>query len=143
MSNTLISIDPGGTTGWAQFELSDGGVVNFDEVKGKEQFFDWLTEQNPKIIVCEDFHLFPNKAQAQIWSDMETVRIIGAIEYFCRINKIEFVLQKPNVKSIAYMWAGIKVPKNHAATHKTDAYVHGVYYLQKNGLRKPQQGAGK
>lgn len=140
MSNCkYLAIDPGGTNGWASFN-ENGDVITFDGAKGKEALYQVLAAQQPKVIICEDYRLFPWKAKEQSWSSLETVRVIGAIEYYCYLNDAELHYQDPKVKTIAYLWAGITVPKNKALTHETDAYVHGVYYLQKNGVRKPQQG---
>lgn len=134
-----LSLDPGKTTGWASFD-AQGNAVRFGQAT-KEELYALLTEQNPKVLIVEDFELFPWKSKDMPFDQLIAVRVIGAIDYWAWDHKVEVVLQKPNIKTIGYMWAGMEKPKNHAISHGPDAYVHGVYYLQKNKIRKPQQGS--
>lgn len=134
-----LALDPGDTTGWAQFE-EDGKGVTFDSFYGKEKLYEFLDAAAPQVIICEDYKLFPWKAANQSWSRLDTVRAIGAIEYWAYLHNAKVIFQDPKIKSIGYMWAGIPKPKNHSESHHVDAYVHGVYFLQKAGIRKPQQG---
>lgn len=147
MEVKYLSLDPGNSTGWATFRV-DGSAIDYGTLKGKIDVYDLLSETvfaapNWSHIICEDFRLYPWKSTEQAWSQLDTVRIIGAIEMFAYDNKLELVLQDPSVKTIAYKYAGMEVPKKKSLTHETDAYVHGVYYLQKQGVRTPQQGRGK
>ena len=48
------------------------------------------------IVVIEDYILYEDKAESQIHSKMETVRLIGILEYFCYVNHIPFKLQTAN-----------------------------------------------
>ena len=136
-----LALDPGESTGYAMFK-SDGDVEDFGTLKGRPALYEFLEHIVPstvKVVVIEDYTLYPWKGKEQSWSKLDTVRYIGAIEFWAHKRLTQVVFQPPNIKSIAYMWAGIKVPKNHDHSHQTDAYVHGVYYLQKQGIRKPQQ----
>lgn len=142
----FLALDPGGTTGWATFS-DKGEAVGYGQVGGKDTFYDWLDNVSSLLplldtVICEDFKLFPWKSNQQAWSQLATVRIIGAIELYCQMRNITLVLQEPNIKGIGYKWAGLTPPRNHNISHEMDAYVHGVYYLQKAGLRQPQQGRG-
>lgn len=132
-----ISLDPGDTTGWASFD-EKGNSIEYGEVKGRPAITELLSEQHPEVVICEDWI---TRGHTTFGGDkMNTVRAIGRIEEWCETNNAKLVMQPNTVKPIAYMWAGMKKPKNHAISHGPDAYVHGVYYLQKNGIRKPQQG---
>lgn len=66
------------------------------------------------------------------WSEMKTVRLIGALEYAARrMNKSKVVLQEPGpVLSQARKWAPFKWPKGHLPDDKS-AYCHGAYYMMK------------
>lgn len=136
-----LSLDPGISTGYATF-AANGDLITFGTLKGKEQLYDFLPmlSETTLDVIVENYRLYPWKAMAQVWDSLETVRFIGAVDYWADMNGYPVHLQDPNVKGIAYKWAGITVPKNHALSHETDAFVHGVYYLQKNGIRRPQQG---
>jgi hypothetical protein len=137
-----ISFDPGEHTGWATFDNA-GRAIDHDFVHGRQDLYELLDhlEWSPiKHVIIEDFFLFPWKAKEQGWSDFETARVIGVLQDRCYLSKTEYTMQPANFKPIAYKWAGMTVPKNKLQTHAADAYVHGVYYLQKLGVRTPQQG---
>jgi hypothetical protein len=155
-----LSLDPGVSTGYATFK-ADGNVIRTGTLrKGKEELYPFLrllalskiedfqnylesTSVNPQLdIIVENYRLYPWKSMSQSWSSLETVRFIGAIDFWATLHEYPVHLQDPQVKGIAYKWAGLTVPKNHDMSHETDAFVHGVYFLQKNGIRKPQQGRG-
>jgi len=136
-----LAIDPGKTSGWATFRADGTGITMGQcDIFG---LFDLLAKTSASIIITEDYRLFPWKSKEQSWSQLDTVRIIGMIQYHCYLNKLQLILQGSNIKSIGYMWAGIEKAKSHSKSHERDAYVHGVYYLQNQGIRKPQQGMGK
>ena len=137
-----LALDPGETTGWASFN-TDGTPKDFGQVKGRIEVYTLLQEVQPKVLIVEDFMLFPWKSKDQAFSSFEAVRVIGAVEFWAWAKKSVFVLQKPNVKDIGYMWAGVSKAKSHKDSHQLDAYVHGVYFLQKTGILKPQQLGGR
>lgn len=136
-----LALDPGHTTGWATFDVS-GNSTGLGDVSGRQGLYDLLAEHaDVDTVIVEDWRTNPD---VRLGGDpLATVRYIGVVEYWAHINGITLVEQPNTVKSIAYLWAGIKKPKAKAMTHQADAYVHGVYYLQKNGVRRPQQGAAK
>jgi len=136
-----LALDPGKTTGWATF-AEDGSGITMGQYNA-EQLINFMDETTAKIIITEDYRLFPWKLKEQAWSKLDTVRLIGMIQYWCYKTQRTLILQDPNIKSIGYMWAGIPKAGAHKNSHERDAYVHGVYYLQKNGIRRPQQGMGQ
>ena len=140
-SNTYyLCLDPGKTTGWATFDESGVGIT-MGQVN-VEELIEMLKTTPAKVIITEDYRLFPWKAKEQVWSKLDTVRLIGMIQLWCYLHNLQLILQDPNIKSIGYMWAGLKKAASHKNSHERDAYVHGVYYLQRQGIRKPQQGVG-
>lgn len=134
-----LVIDPGETSGWATFQ-EDGSATAMGSVHGRTAVYGLLSTVQPRLLVVEDFELFPWKARDQAFSQFETVRVIGAIEFWAYAKNVQVILQKPTIKTIAYKWAGISPAKIKRDSHERDAYVHGVYYLQRNGIRKLQQG---
>jgi hypothetical protein len=136
-----LAIDPGDTTGWAEFNET-GDLTGFGQVK-EHEFNDFVTEHmhsDLTAVIVEDYKLFAHKAKAQSWSRMSTSKKIGKIEILADLKKVKVILQPANNKSIGYMWGGIEPPSNHSISHQYDAYAHGVFWLQKNGIRKPGQG---
>lgn len=133
----FLALDPGKSTGYAYFK-SNGEYLAGGTIRGYEEAFSWFPNipwDKLDSVIVEDFRLYTWKAQQQSWSKLETVKLIGAVEVLGRMHGVPVVLQSPAHKPIAYMWAGLTVPKNHDMSHETDAFVHGVYYLQKHGIR--------
>jgi hypothetical protein len=148
-----LSIDPGISTGYATFK-ANGDLIRTGTLRdGKTELYPFLETLDsdmmvdylgrPLDIIVENYRLYPWKSMSQSWSSLETVRFIGAIDFWASRWDFPVHLQDPQVKGIAYKWAGLTVPKNHDMSHETDAFVHGVYFLQKAGIRKPQQGRGQ
>lgn len=134
MSNTYyLAIDPGETSGWASF-TRDGTPITFNQIKGREPVYNLLKEQQPQCLIVEDFSIFPWKSGDLPFNDLETVRLIGSIEFWAYQQHVPLTLQAPNIKDIGYKWSGTAKAKNHAMSHKLDAYVHGIYYLVKNNI---------
>lgn len=132
-----LALDPGHSTGWATFD-DNGDLVTMGTAKRRTEVYDLLRTSEAEVIIMEDWI---SKEKVSFGGDkMETVRIIGAVELYCHLNDVKLYEQPNHIKGIAYLWAGIPKPKAKVLSHETDAYVHGVYWLQKAGIRKPQQG---
>lgn len=79
-----------GTTGYC-IGLGDGTILEIGEIKASDypSRMDYhnavislaLNKSKSDVIVCENFKLYQHKAQAQIHSELETPRVIGALEY--------------------------------------------------------------
>lgn len=131
-----LALDPGETTGWATFDR-EGQLIKYGQFKQKEQtkVLTELIHSNLQGVICENYKNFAWKRQKN-WSTNQTSKNIGAIEMLCELRQVPLHLQEANIKSIGYLWAGIEPPKNHSISHQFDAYVHGVYFLRKQGIRK-------
>lgn len=133
--SSYLSIDPGETIGWASFD-DKGNILDFGqfrmEVFNKEMTP--LLHSDLKLVIVEDYR---NHAwmQQKRWGRNETSKVIGKIELVAELRSVPLVLQSNTNKTIGYMWAGVEPPSNHSISHKYDAYAHGVYYLQSNGIR--------
>lgn len=130
--NQLLAFDPGGENiGVAVFEA--GNCVEQRVIKGRKDFYAWLIDQPvPDVVVVEDFKIFPHMSQKLIFNGLQVVRCIGAIEKYCYDNDVPMIEQMSSIKTTGYMWAGLK----NRHKHEEDAYVHGLYYLIKNGHRR-------
>lgn len=131
-----LAIDPGKMNGWALFNsdafCEEYGQGDLDELR---EFFN-EHEKTLQVVIVENFKLFKHKALVQSGSDMVASRVIGAIEEWVRPRDIKLVKQDASVLSIAQLWSGKKMPKNHAKSHWVSAYNHGFYYLVKQGVKK-------
>lgn len=135
-----LALDPGGSTGWCTFD-TNGDLITMGTCKTRQQIYDLLKRIKPSTIIMEDWI---SRDKTPFGGDrMETIRVIGAIEFYCHIRQIPLHEQPNTIKPIGYMWAGIPKAKAKSDSHERDAYIHGVFFLQKAGIRKPQQGAAK
>ena len=133
----VISVDPGYTTGIAYWE--DDGTFISRETMSQNELFDKLEQlSDVTVIVCEDYRLRQGKQMAQTGSRFVAVQIIGALKAYARRVGAKFVLQPPNILTIAAMHSQVKRPSNHAKSHDIDAYNHGFYYFETKGLLKPE-----
>lgn len=132
-----LSLDPGNNTGWATFD-ENGNSTGYGSVHDRESVYSTLTAVQAKALIVEDFKLYPWKSTQQAWSSLETVRVLGAIEFWAYAKQCPIHFTSPTNLKIGMMWAGLRVPKGHIPDEQS-AYAHGVWWLQKNGIRNPQQ----
>lgn len=133
----IISVDPGESSGIAYW--SDKGEFVEKEILTEEELFDQLERlENVTVVVCEDYRLRQGKQLVQTGSRFVAVQIIGALKAYARRCGSKFVLQTPNVLSVASLHSGIKRPSNHSKSHDVDAYNHGYYYFETKGLLQPK-----
>lgn len=132
----ILAFDPGDTTGIAVFDI-DGSVKEMLH-KSLDDLLLWLAnyEAPVQLVICEDFILFRKRAMQQSGSRMKASQAIGAIKAFALQKGATFELQKPEIKPIAMKWSQIAMPADHSKTHMYDAYLHGYYWLAKNGVIK-------
>lgn len=137
-------IDPGVNTGWALFE-DNGNEIDVFTTRSFEKTCKQLrdlitinTKLNYKRIFIEDFRLYPSKAQAQLWSQFETVQVIGAVRARCLEFNIPYEVVPARNKDIGFMYLGIKEPSHSdPSNHQMVAFAHGVFWLQNQGIRPP------
>jgi hypothetical protein len=137
IKNIYMAIDPGLTSGFA-IANGNGQILNLGETRDRKYLLELIGMMDPTVVICESFELFPHKAMEQSWSEMDTVKVIGQIEYWCDQNKKKLVMQRPNTKTMGYRFMGRNKPKGHGS-HKVDALSHLIYWLQVNQIRQPQQ----
>jgi hypothetical protein len=87
-----------------------------------------------ELCVTEGYKLYPNKTREQIYSDMETPRVIGRIESWAEQNKVKLEMQPASIKPTGYKWIGQKpLPKSNPLNHQLDAHVHFMHWGIKAG----------
>jgi hypothetical protein len=134
--NTVYSFDPGKITGVAKGDTHGNlfDTIQYDE----EQLWYYLESiRHADVFIIEEFRIRPDKAQSFIFSEMQTIQIIGALKYKAHELSAEVVMQSPTIKSIGYKWAGLEPPKTHALSHSTDAYAHLSYFWVKTLKLEP------
>lgn len=129
-----LALDPGMTTGFAIF--SEEGEIIWIGEKDMSRMDEWLETLGGdfKAIILESYSLYPHVPQ--MYSKMETVQVIGKIKSWAHKRGIPIVEQAPELRKIGYKYMGKKIPSKKADSHRLDALAHGVYFLQRTGIRE-------
>jgi hypothetical protein len=100
MPHMLLALDPGETTGYSFFMAGEhfaNGIIDWKILtEGFNTFTAMVARFSPDVIVYENFRLNPLRANAQSGSEINTLRIIGAIEFLCNQNNIRFYKMMPS-----------------------------------------------
>lgn len=144
---TYVSIDPGGSASGNRTI----GVVMWDEsglpLKMEQYDQDELDEflsnlqevkDTLKVIIVESYRVFSHKLEAHRNRKMLTSECIGRIKFAAKMLGVPVVEQPSTILSTAELWSGTKMPKNHAKSHSVSAYLHGYFYLHKQGIIRPR-----
>lgn len=148
MTGDILAFDPGDITGIAVF-TSTGELKGMYQVplEGEKGLIAWLHDYAGLVSMCivEEFVLYTKKARQQGGSRMKASQAIGAIKTFAHGKGADVVEQRSDIKPMALGWSQIKMPTVHSQTHQFDAYLHGYYWLVKNGIIKTklQQQKGR
>jgi hypothetical protein len=145
----FLSLDPGGTTGYAiiehdeyDFELIESGQIQY----GLEGFVDtWLGGAfgSPDYVVCESFTL----REGIYGADLSPVYIIGALEALVMAESgseepIRIHYQEPKLKPLCDDERLKKLGLHQKGKpHRNDAVRHGIIHLR-NIKHKPTLVAG-
>ena len=132
----LIAVDPGDTSGICIFN-DDSSVKKMMQLN-LEEFTKWAATYDGPVdtIVYEKFIVFRQKAHTQVGSTMKVSQAVGMLKMMAHSTGAKLVEQGPDIKKIAIKWSGIIMPSQHSQTHKWDAFLHGYYYLVKEGKIK-------
>lgn len=137
MPDEVISIDPGGSNGWARWH--DCVLVEFGVCQWRDEFCDWLGQQSPKIFVYERYLIDNRQGKDEDgfnhqWNKGITLQAIGAINY--RANEVDAltVEQDRSIKPQAYAHMGATYVKGKKDMHHMDAIAHGHEFFWKAGL---------
>lgn len=129
----VIGIDPGKHCGWASF--IDGTNDGLGILEGEPEIWEFIRDTNPDVWVVENYKLRPygtgGMKYDHAWSELFTIRVIGAIQYKAYVEKQEFVLQEPTIKRPAMGLLSGKVYQKKSNQHALDAYLHAYYYIVK------------
>lgn len=130
-----LSLDPGGTTGYALLGFSDDEdmvIYRSGQIKnGLKGFLDFhwdvLEDISLDMIICESFTL----REGIYGADLTPVSIIGALEALYPVTPI--IYQEPKIKPLCdddrLKKLGLHEP---GKPHKNDAVRHAVIYLRNN-----------
>ncbi len=142
----VLGIDPGLTIGIATVRVENGRISSNAkmQIQWGNDFVNFLetiaTTGSEFVVVMEDFALLESKAERVARNKrsrkMEAVQVIGAVKFWCAVNKIKLVLQEPSLNPMNAKHSGVAIPTNHSVSHKVIAYNHAHHYLLSNGIIK-------
>lgn len=137
---TLLSLDPGHTTGYAVWLceqedvklLESGQLCTWDKADLKmEEFVKLIQTVNIRHAVFETYQIYEWKNADHSWSQVPTIQIIGATKILCQQNNISYSSQTAQVakqfctdqklESWGFYQRGLR--------HARDAIRHGAYYI--------------
>lgn len=139
----ILGVDPGKSTGLAIIEITNKKPRLTEARVSKDttcfEWKDWLSEVDH--IVVEDFKVRPGKARrgAFDYQQMETPKVISAIETLARLLDKTVILQQPSVKPIGYGFAQLKYVPGKQGVHIQDAAAHAMYFAVKRQLCLPSK----
>lgn len=94
-----------------------------------------------KRIVCEDFRIYPWKAQQLAMDPVRTARVIGAVTFMCRLLDIPILFQPAGIKSAAKAAGAEELYYRplYENRHQNDAIQHFVFFtnVELMGLNLP------
>jgi len=132
---TLLSLDPGETTGWAVFigsKLFRSGQIKTKTVEtGIVELQGLLKKYKPDFLVYEHYRVYQHKAKDHAHSDLHTSQFIGAIKTICLLWGINYHAQMASVAKgfctdeKLKFWDMYRKGEKHAR----DAIRHGTYFL--------------
>ena len=138
----IIGIDPGVTTGIAGFNTDTGRFqfgyefTDMDTKNGQERlekFFNHLPAD--AVFVCEDFRLYPRKAQQLSWSHLVPAQVIGMVRVLVGEAPLYFqpasaIKKHPMTQDVMLGQLGA----GEFGRHAKDAARHAVLWACKNDV---------
>lgn len=146
---SILSFDPGHTTGWAHFfdfELMATGQADTTDIDNTYRNVNKLFHQfKPHIVVIEDYRVYKWRAKHHVGSEMMTTRVIGALELLAIQNSVPLIVKQPAHVAKGFCkdkklreWGFYDVNGRHAR----DAVRHGCYYILFGAVQKKGKSKG-
>lgn len=150
----ILAIDPSGNfnegkgiSGWLLLCEETDNIVKFGAIDASTSLSDFdhwnkhinLIENLNKeykglIVVLEDYILYENKASSQINSRFETIKLIGIIQFYCKMNNIPLFFQ--TAVSVKRRWKNFLLEKKGYITlnvYKKETTSYEIVYI--NGFK--------
>lgn len=133
-TKTILAVDPGDShVGTA---LSQDGQMKAEEYSAAGWLFEFSALVGMlDVVVIEEFRLYPGSAPALSWSQLDTVKMIGAMEWICHCAGVPFELQSAAVKIPTRAQCKARgINWKHKSGHASDALLHLYYYMLRHDL---------
>lgn len=137
---TLLSLDPGHTTGYALWVTDNQGtsIAKSGQIKtwynddlDQNIFWELITEGKPTAVVMESYQVYDWKKDEHSFSQVPTLQVIGCIKTICQQHDIPYFQQTAQVAK--QFCTDDKLEKwgmwKRGERHARDAIRHGCYWL--------------
>lgn len=149
----FLFLDPGGGTGYAVYD-GKGNIKDFGDVNGLDRFVDLLIMKHRKTPLSKIFYepyLIDNRkiflddkgnrrktmlSHNEKKGHQDTLEIIGSTKTFGILHGIPTEEIRYIQLKAALAQASLKMPANHAESHKFVALAYGHAYFVKEGILK-------
>jgi hypothetical protein len=135
----LATFDPGETTGFSYWEVTDEGPVlkiakqlkTWPEEDTVQQFEQTLSAFKPTLVVFEAYRVYGWKTDQHSFSDVPTIQIIGILKCLCIQKNISYLSQTAQVAKQfttdekLEQWGFYQKGERHSR----DAMRHACYFL--------------
>lgn len=134
-----LSVDPGEANGIAGYndkaQLQFMQVVTYD---GLTRFLGQL--DYVEICICEEYRVYPHKAQKHIYNKLLTPRAIGKVETWAELHGVRLIMQAATHKGTGFKYLGKKEPpRSNPLSHAIVAHAHFTYWAVVNKVIKPEE----
>lgn len=129
MTNLLLAYDPGGKTGWAQFNVDKSARTALAVACGETPLWDVLDAQIPSPFV---YHVvYENIVARNPDFNPIGIQVIGVIRYLCQKHSVA-VSHQPNamLRGIERWGQELYDFKPIRSPHALDALMHGIVFLR-------------
>ena len=125
-----VSIDPGsqhvGMAWWDDDHCTE--CAEYTPLSALEA----IEHCRPKMLVVEQFRLYPTHAQTLTGSTMGTSQVIGALAWWAFANDMPMYLQPAAIKiPTRALMKSMKIDMMPGSIHAQDAFLHGVHWLHR------------
>jgi len=134
-TKSLLSFDPGQTTGWAYFEgdalVKQGQAKTKDLEEGIVNLTKMIDTLDPQEIVLEDYRIYSWKAKEHSFSELHTPKLIGSIYAIAHARGIPVTKQPAHLAKRFCTDKKLQLWKLYAPgqRHARDAVRHACFYI--------------
>lgn len=142
----ILALDPSGnfnegkgTTGWVLMNYKEkliaSGAIAAKDYNSIEEYWDEHIElilhnaeryREGLVVVIEDYVLYRDKASSQTNSRMETCRLLGLLQYICKMHNISLVFQLAT--TVKHRWSNELLCREK------------IFFEDRDGLRHTDSG---
>lgn len=144
----VLALDPGERVGWARADVNDAGQWSelrhgITELRpmalSVRESLAGPTPNSPgyDLVICEEWRLYPHKAQEMIGSSFPSVQFIGMVQLCCWTSGVKLKKQGAGVMTTGDKWMRrlnpelhemVNAPRAHDDAHDMSAIRHLFYW---------------